>query len=106
MRVKKQIKGQSQTRLRNDHFNKAKQFQSTGTYYYNIESRKKVDYENKRMAEKLYSIQYGHSPSRENLKENDSIRKLQANNLIKRKRVVYDNLNKDNLRMHDRLTSQ
>jgi len=99
IRVKNQIRGQSQTKLRNNHFNRAKQFQCS-------ESRKRINDENKRMAEKLYSIQYAHSPSRENLKENDSLRKLQAKNLINRKKLVYENLNRDNLRMHDRLTSQ
>jgi hypothetical protein len=59
-----------------------------------------------RIAEKLYTIQHGRLPSRSDLQTNDSVRKLQARNLINRKKVEYDSLNKDNLKIHDRLSNQ
>jgi hypothetical protein len=105
MRLRSTIRLESQLKSRANNFARSKQFQSSGKAR-STESRKKIERENIRMAEKLYTIQHGGSVSKADLQGSESLRKLQARNLINRKKIEYDSLNKDNLKIHSRLTNQ
>lgn len=103
--MKTKFRMNSQANPRAPSNNRARNFQTSGKRS-SLESRKRIEKENVRIAEKLYSIQHGFSLSKADLVASESKRKLQAKHLINKKRLEYDNLNKDNLRMHDRLTNQ